>query len=436
MNTKATIEKRARRAIEALKRGKKETAHQILDELIKTGVNAPEIMALMGVVKMELQRFQEAVDFFDKALAIKPGDISALYNRARALQILGRLKEAEEAYRELTRKEPSFPHAWNNLGLIFKETGRLAEAQKALERAVTLAPDQPYFLNNLGVVSESLGRDEEALKLFSRAVSIHKDYFSARFNLGCLLFRLGRYKDAEKHLLWVLSVKEDEPTARFLLQSLGHFKPPERAPTQYVKKTFDDWAAQFEEKLVKELHYQTPEQLFHFLKPLICQGSNILDLGCGTGLGAEFYRPFATFLAGMDCSEKMLEKARNKKIYDALYQHDIAEPWPTKNSFHLIYSADCLCYFGQLQTVFKRVWESLSQDGIFGFSLECAPKAKESEDGYILGPSGRYAHREDYVISTLKKAGFEPLSHQKVILRKEAGKDVQGFLYAARKANP
>ncbi|NPA95248.1 MAG: tetratricopeptide repeat protein [Thermodesulfobacteria bacterium] len=421
-------------AISAIKAGNTHFAEQLLQDLVDKGHSNPDILAILGTVKMEMQQFNEALTLFDRVLEEQPENLSTLYNKGRALQILGKLKEAEEVYEAITQKAPSFPHAWNNLGLIYRETGRFEQARQALEKAVALAPNEPYFLNNLGVILEGMGRLDEALKLFQQAVALQKDYFSARFNLGCLLFRLGNTQEAERHLLWVLSVKEDEPTAKFLLQSLGHFQTPERAPTHYVKKTFDDCAAQFEEKLVKELDYKTPEYLFDSIKKWLRSESNILDLGCGTGLGAQYYRPYARFLAGMDCSEKMLEKAREKAIYDALYQHDIAQPWPTKERFDVIYSADCLCYFGNLQTVFQRVWEALAPQGIFGFSVEKAPEDEgTAQEGYRLGTSGRYAHRYDYVTGSLSDTGLVPLAHREVVLRKEGGQDVKGFIFIAQK---
>ncbi len=415
-----------------ISQGRYEDAAAILEKILKEEAEPPELLGLLGAIRMEQGNFDEAVALFGRVLEHMPGHVPTLYNLARTLHLAGRKEEAKRLYEELIEISPTFFHAWNNLGLILSEMGRLNEAEKVLKRAVEIAPDHAPSANNLAVVLEGLGRFHEARRMFERAIRLEKGYFSARFNLGCLLFRIGRYDEAERELKWVLSVKDDEPTARFLLQSMGRMDMPERAPTQYVRRTFDHWAVQFEEKLVDELGYETPEKLFDFLREFLFEKMDIMDLGCGTGLGADLYRPFASWFAGMDCSRKMLEKAKAKDVYDKLYLHDIVEPWPTDRKFHLIYSSDCLCYFGNLGPVFKRVRENLMPGAVFGFSVERQLESDGSEEGYILGKSGRYRHSAEYVTRMLEKTGLKPVKQQTVTLRKEAGKPVEGLLFAAK----
>ncbi len=430
------MEKKSQRlisqAINKLQRGRYKEADELLSRLAGRHCQSPEVKSLAGVCKMELGQMDKAVKLFRQVLQRIPGHVPSLYNLARTLQMNGQHDEAESCYVQLTRLAPDFFHAWNNLGLIYRETGRLEQAKRALEKALSIAPEHAPCLNNLAVVVEGLGRLDKARALFEKAISIDDKYLSAHFNLGCLLFRLGKFQEAEKHLSWVLSENENEPTARFLLQSMGKLAPPRRAPTGYIKKTFDDWAEQFDYRLVKELAYNTPKKLFDFLKPHLRNSIDILDLGCGTGLGAEFYRPFALFLAGMDCSEKMLQKAREKRLYDALYQHDIEKKWPTHKKFHLIYSSDCLCYFGDLAMVFRRVRHGLCPEGIFGFSVEMALESEDASEGYMLRKTGRYVHTISYIEDTLKKTGMKPVKIERVNLRKEADKWIKGLLFVAQ----
>ena len=78
---------------------------------------------------------------------------------------------------------------------------------------------------------------------------------------------------------------------------------------------------------------------------------NVLDLGCGTGLGANFYRPFAETLTGVDISPKMLEKAEEKKLYDRIHVFDMLQKWEFTEKFDLIYSSDVFVYFGNLEPI-------------------------------------------------------------------------------------
>ncbi len=418
-------------AMDAMKNGRLKQAVSILERHLERHNEDLEALNLLGTVRMEEGSVLEAERLFQKSLSLSPNHPSSIYNLARCLQIQERHSEAERLYLKLIQMAPTFPHSWNNLGLIYKETGRLKDAERALRKALDLMPDNAYAMNNLGVVLEGLGRLEEALSIFQGAIKLDKTYYSARFNLGCLLFRLGLLEDAERQLKWVLSVNNNEPTARFLLQSMGHLEKPERAPTKYVEKVFDDWAEEFDRKLIIELKYQTPERLFEMIKDFLKEKSYILDLGCGTGLGAHLYRPYARFLAGMDCSRKMLEKARAKSVYDALFLHDIGEKWPTKEKFDLIYSSDCLCYFGNLIPVFEMVRKNLKLQGAFGFSVEQLKAEGDSSTDYTLQTSGRYAHSKDYIIALLERSGFQLEKMEEVPLRREAKGWIKGYLFCA-----
>ena len=52
---------------------------------------------------------------------------------------------------------------------------------------------------------------------------------------------------------------------------------------------------------------------------------SIMDLGCGTGLFGIEIRQFCEHLEGVDLSEKMLDKAKEKNIYNNLIKQDILD---------------------------------------------------------------------------------------------------------------
>ena len=56
-------------------------------------------------------------------------------------------------------------------------------------------------------------------------------------------------------------------------------------------------------------------------------------------------------------------------------------------------------------------------------------------DGFVLTPSGRYAHGDGYVRATATAAGFDLALTETTALRTEDGKPVAGRLYAFRKSS-
>ena len=423
-------EKWLKKAIGLQKQGRLKEAEILLEKNIKTHGAHPDISYSLASVLIQTGQIKKAFEIIAKALESHPEHVGCLFLMGRILHQAGRLEDASNCYKKVLGIQKDNPLALNALGLIFKEQGMVREALRFIEKAKNVEPRAQYIWNNYGVILELNRREKEAQKAFEKALALDPAYFPARFNLGCLLFKLEDFKNAQKHLALVLKQQPDEPVAKFLMECLSKQSRVNRAPVDYVKKTFDDWANFFEEKLIKDLEYKTPYLVFSLVQNELKKDINILDLGCGTGLGAELYRPYAKRLYGIDCSEKMLKKAEEKGIFDRLILNDILDDFRLDTSFHLIYSTDCLCYFGDLKPVFAKIRSWLAANGVFAFSLE---ELKKPGEQYLLQLSGRFAHSQDYVIRCLSDLGFKLLDLKKEILRKEKGRAVHGLLVKARK---
>ncbi len=199
---------------------------------------------------------------------------------------------------------------------------------------------------------------------------------------------------------------------------------------EHVRNIFDQCAESFETILVEKLAYKTPELLFNLVRPYLTEKMTILDLGCGTGLGAQLYQPFAKSLTGVDVSSKMLKKAHEKKIYNRLEVFDILQVWVFPEKFNLIYSSDVFVYFGNLDTIIRSASLYLVNGGIIAFSIE---KLKDGSTKYQLFPSGRYAHSQTYIQSCLNRHGLQLIEIKKADVRNQSGNPVKGLLIVAKK---
>jgi tetratricopeptide (TPR) repeat protein len=76
--------------------------------------------------------------------------------------------------------------------------GRLAEAERAYRSALALAPADPATTHNLGVAIAAQGRAREAAGCFDEALRADPSFVSAHFNRGVALIRLGEIEEAIK----------------------------------------------------------------------------------------------------------------------------------------------------------------------------------------------------------------------------------------------
>lgn len=390
-----------------------------------------QVLNALGTVYLDKERTDKAKSCFFKAARLRPPNLSACYNLARLQQRENDHKGAIAIYRKILKEQPDYGQVWNNLGIAYKETGQQDESMTCFEKAVEFAPDMAEAWNNLGVAQDERNMFDESSNSYRKAIEIHPDYISAHFNFGSTLQKLKQFTEAEKHYRKVLEMKPDDEAAKFMLQSLGKISlTSEVAPVEHVRRIFDQCAGTFEEILVKDLEYKTPELLFDLVCPHLNKEMNVLDLGCGTGLGAQLYRPFAKMLTGVDVSSKMLERAAEKKIYDRLEVFDVLQEWTFPHKFDLIYSSDVFVYFGNLQRVIGSLSSCLVPQGIVAFSVE---KLEDNSKNYKLHHGGRFSHSQEYLRHCLGEHGINIIEKTESNIRKQSGDQVKGLLIVAKK---
>ena len=94
-------------------------------------------------------------------------------------QLASRLKEAEDIYQEILKKQPDQPDAIHLLGLIRAEQERDAEAVELMEKALDIFPSAAHFHHNIAGVYRRVGRLEEAESRFRQAIELKPDYGEA-----------------------------------------------------------------------------------------------------------------------------------------------------------------------------------------------------------------------------------------------------------------
>ncbi|ACN13222.1 two domain fusion protein (N:methyltransferase, C:TPR-repeat family protein) [Desulforapulum autotrophicum HRM2] len=417
-------------AASAHRQGRLAEAQKGYEKVLEQRPDWGQLLNALGAVYLDQSRPDRAKAMFERAARLNPPHLSACYNLGRMKQLENDHSGAITIYRAMLDAQPDMGEVWNNIGVAYREIGKPDEAISSFRKAVGFAPEMAEAWNNLGVAQDELHLTEKASDSYGKAIEIQPDYASAHLNLGISLQNSGQLKEAGKHYSKVLEIQPENKVAKFMLQSIGASETPEAAPMEHVRGIFDRCAQNFENILVKELEYKTPELLFDLVRPYLTEQLNILDIGCGTGLGAKLYQPFAKSLTGVDVSSKMLEKAAEKKLYNRLEVFDILQDWTFPKKFDLIYSSDVFVYFGNLDTIIGSASSYLVNGGIIAFSVE---ELADTSLDYQLFPSGRYAHSQTYIQDCLNCHGLQLIEKTQADIRKQSGNPVKGLLIAAIK---
>jgi predicted TPR repeat methyltransferase len=365
----------------------------------------------LGNALKDQGKLDEAVAQYQRAISIRPDFAEAYLNLGNALCYTGKLDEAVAQYQRALAFRPDFALAHDNLGNTLRDLGKLDEAVAHYRRAVALRPDFAQAYNNLGNTLIDQGKLAEAVAQYQRAISIRPDFAEAYLSMGNAFKELGRLADAEASYRRALDNDPgDTLGARLLLASLGPGQMPMRASEAHLEKLYvirsrnwDLGQTYFGHQLVAEAIRKLP----HEPKKL-----DILDAGCGTGLVGVLVRDLANRLDGIDMSSAMLEKAREKNIYDHTYLADLFSFMADhSNSYDAVACAATLIHFGDLTSVFHAAASSLRDDGLFVFTLFPNDSGHNNQEVAVhpnssLATAGCFAHSSSYVSRLAEAAGF------------------------------
>lgn len=416
------------------KRGQLAEAAEVYHRILAVVPDCAEALHYVGVLAHQQGHSDEALSLIEHSLVLEPGRADWHNNLGLVLKAQGRLEEAAKAYRAAIDLDPTHANAHSNLGVTLRLLGRPGDAEEAYRAAIAANPDLLDAHHNLGLLLQAQGRLKEAVVCWCKVGTLSPRHPSMRRQLAGAFCTLGqREKAIEIYEQW-LAEEPDNECARHMLAACSGRDVPPRASDAYLETSYDGFAPTFEERLT-HLKYRAPAIIGAALAEAGIQAEkrlDVADVGCGTGFCGSYLAPYASRLIGVDLSGGMLEKAREKGVYDELVKSELTVFLRVRPaSFDIIASADTLCYFGRLEDVALAACQALRPGGLFVFTVE---ELVDAEPGatFTLPFTGRYCHARHYVERVVADAGLQA-AIARVELRMEAGEPVAGLLVRASK---
>lgn len=141
----------------------------------------------LGNAYFRLERYDEASDYYRRALTLSPTLERANYNLARSLIAAGNLSDAISLLEELRASDQESVRLTEALAYAELQAGNQDRAIALYEEVLELSPYRVNALYNLGVLARRAGNHQRAADLLARAGDAAPADLDVQFHLGLAL---------------------------------------------------------------------------------------------------------------------------------------------------------------------------------------------------------------------------------------------------------
>jgi Flp pilus assembly protein TadD len=159
----------------------------------------PEKHYNLAVNYFREDRVKEAIQEYDKAIALDPFCVEAYNNKGVLYQKMEMVDPAIREYEEALSLDRKNERVLNNLGTAYYLKGDLEKAKSCYQESLRVNPKNLASYNNLGIALQKARQPKEAKAVFLRALAIDPHHAETHYNSALLYERLGDTAKAVFH---------------------------------------------------------------------------------------------------------------------------------------------------------------------------------------------------------------------------------------------
>jgi tetratricopeptide (TPR) repeat protein len=184
---------------------------QAIAEYVKAAQSAPDYYGIynkLGYALYYSGRFEEALNYFRRALILNRENVDTVLGIANVYMVLEQEPEARHYFEKAMEMDPGNISPCMPLALIYNRRNMFAESKSLVKKALVKYPrlDSAYFL--LGQDQESLNEIDPAIESYKKVIELTPGYAKAYLRLARCYMVKNRYnmaydyaKQALKHRL-------------------------------------------------------------------------------------------------------------------------------------------------------------------------------------------------------------------------------------------
>jgi tetratricopeptide (TPR) repeat protein len=166
--------------------------------------------------------YTQAIQYYDKALAIDPhymdaiydkdtalnrtASVSAFVDRANAFYALGNYTEAIPYFDLALGIDPNNKDALNGKGAALNGLGNYTQAIQYYDMTLAIDPNNKFAFDGKGNALYGLGNDTQAIQYLDKALAIDPNFKQALYHKGFILYGIDNYTQAIQYYNRALSI--------------------------------------------------------------------------------------------------------------------------------------------------------------------------------------------------------------------------------------
>jgi choline-sulfatase len=219
--------------------GGTDKAIEILRQVVVTDPEVIDAWFMLGNTHLKTGKFVQSIEYFKRALALKPDYDLAIVNMANAYRRLGNDEAALAGYERYLTIDSRNAYVWYMLGEIYLDRGDTAKAEANFRQALVIDKRVASAVNALGVIAFQRHDLPEAERLVRDALAIKSDVRLAHYNLALIAEEKGDEAKAETEYRTELELHADAYRAAYNLSLLYERAGNRHAQVDALKKSID-----------------------------------------------------------------------------------------------------------------------------------------------------------------------------------------------------
>lgn len=157
----------------------------------------------IGNIYFDKKRYKDAIEAYEKAIALNPEFKEAFFNLGIAYYSLAEdLKAANDSeqaifyYQKVLKINPNYADVYFKIGVIYQETGNFQKAVEYYTKTLELVPNSAKVYYNLGNIFLDENQPCKAAECFNKSLFIEPENTDTKNNYATALYNSGKIQES------------------------------------------------------------------------------------------------------------------------------------------------------------------------------------------------------------------------------------------------